>query len=56
VTIAWAVTVHKAQGITAEKIVTNIAQKDHVVGSVVDSSAVKKFGLQFNELVAFLEN
>lgn len=31
-TIAWAITIHKAQGITAPKIVTNIAEKEHVVG------------------------
>ena len=51
VTIAWAVTVHKAQGITAEKIVTNIAQKDHVVGlSYVAISRVRTLrGLLFEE-------
>ena len=50
-TIAWAITIHKAQGITAEKIVTNIAQKDHVIGlSYVAISRVKTLrGLLFEE-------
>jgi ATP-dependent exoDNAse (exonuclease V) alpha subunit len=50
-TIAWAITVHKAQGITADKIVTNIAEKDHVVGlTYVAISRVKALkGLLFEE-------
>jgi ATP-dependent exoDNAse (exonuclease V) alpha subunit len=50
-TVAWAITIHKAQGITAEKIVTNIAGKDHVVGlTYVAVSRVKNLrGLLFEE-------
>jgi ATP-dependent DNA helicase PIF1 len=50
-TVAWAITVHKAQGITADKIVTNIAEKDHVVGlTYVAISRVKKLtALLFEE-------
>jgi ATP-dependent DNA helicase PIF1 len=50
-TIAWAITVHKAQGITADKIVTNIVEKDHVIGlTYVAVSRVKKLtGLLFEE-------
>lgn len=32
ITIAWAITIHKAQGITAPRIVTNLTDKEHVVG------------------------
>lgn len=31
-TIAWAITIHKSQGLTKDKIVTNISKKDHVAG------------------------
>jgi ATP-dependent DNA helicase PIF1 len=50
-TIAWAITIHKAQGITADKIVTNIVEKDHVIGlTYVAVSRVKKLtGLLFEE-------
>jgi ATP-dependent DNA helicase PIF1 len=50
-TVAWAITIHKAQGITADKIVTNIAEKDHVVGlTYVAISRVKSLkGLLFEE-------
>ena len=54
-TIAWAITIHMAQGITAEKIVTKIAQKDHVIGlSYVAISRVKTYrGLLFEESFDF---
>ena len=54
-TIAWAITIHKAQGITAEKIVTKIAQKDHVIGlSYIAISRVKTLrGLLFEESFNF---
>ena len=31
-TVAQAITIHKAQGITTDKIVTNIVEKDHIIG------------------------
>jgi ATP-dependent DNA helicase PIF1 len=50
-----AITIHKAQGITAEKIVTNIAQKDHAIRlSYVAISRVKTLrGLLFEESFDF---
>jgi len=50
-TVAWAITIHKAQGITKDKIVTNVAEKDHVVGlTYVAVSRVKTLkGLLFEE-------
>ena len=56
VTIAFAITVHKSQGITADKIVTNIAQRDHVIGlSYVAISRVKTLkGLLFEEPFDFI--
>jgi ATP-dependent exoDNAse (exonuclease V) alpha subunit len=49
--VAWAITIHKVQGITADKIVTNIIEKDHVIGlTYVAVSRVKKLtGLLFEE-------
>ena len=51
-TVTWAITVHKAQGITADKIITNITEKDYVVSlTYVAISRVKKLtGLLFEEL------
>jgi ATP-dependent exoDNAse (exonuclease V) alpha subunit len=42
-TVVWAITVHKAQGITADKVVSNISEKDYVIGlTYVAISRVKK--------------
>lgn len=48
-TVVWAITIHKSQGITADRIVTNIAEKDHVPGlTYVAVSRVKKLqGIMF---------
>lgn len=50
-TVAYAITVHKAQGITKDRIVCNIATKDHVVGlTYVAVSRVKHLkGIMFEE-------
>jgi ATP-dependent exoDNAse (exonuclease V) alpha subunit len=50
-TVAWAITVHKSQGITVRKAVLNIARRDFVPGlSYVAVSRVKSLsGIMFEE-------